>query len=175
VNTGQTFFSIGALTLLSLIVLRVNTSILYSDVVLQESKNGILANSIAVSIIEKASKKFFDEKTILGPPNEGVGTGGLTPRPKLGLESGETTLEDFNDFDDFNNYVQQDTFYSSIVFYSKCNVCYVNPANPDVESSNATWHKKLTVTTYSESIGNNAETTTDTFKLSTIYSYWYFQ
>ncbi|HEY6905873.1 MAG TPA: hypothetical protein VI230_00310, partial [Ignavibacteriaceae bacterium] len=62
-NTGQMLFAIGALTLLSFIVLRVNSNILYSDIVLQDSKDGILANSVGVSLMEKATRKFFDENT----------------------------------------------------------------------------------------------------------------
>ena len=62
-NTGQSLFSIGALLLLSLTVLRVNNNILLTDEVLYDSKFGIIANSIATSIIEKATTKFFDAKT----------------------------------------------------------------------------------------------------------------
>ena len=46
-NLGQMFFAIGALNLLSFIILRVNSNIIFSDVVLQNSKDGILANSVA--------------------------------------------------------------------------------------------------------------------------------
>ena len=46
-NTGQSLFSIGALLLLSLTVLRVNNSILITDGILQDSKLGVLATSIA--------------------------------------------------------------------------------------------------------------------------------
>lgn len=169
-NTGQMLFAIGALTLLSFIVLRVNSNILYSDIVLQDSKDGILANSVGVSLMEKATRKFFDENTMTGP----VPIGNLTNIVKLGAETGETNPDTFDDFDDFNNYAEQDTFYGSIVFYSNCKVCYVEPANPDAASNQRTWHKKLTITTYSRSI-NGAVEPTDTFTLSTIYSYWYFQ
>jgi len=170
-NTGQMLFAIGALTLLSFIVLRVNSNILYSDIVLQDSKDGILANSIAASIVEKASRKFFDDNTTTGP----VPIGNLTPIVKLGPESGETGPDTFNDFDDFNNYAQQDTFYGSMIFYSKCKVCYVKPDNPDSPSNQRTWNKKLSIETYSRAMNGDPGVLTDTFKLSTIYSYWYFQ
>ena len=55
-NTGQSLLSIGALFLLSLTVLRVNNSILTTDSVMQDTKFGILATSLATSLIEQARK-----------------------------------------------------------------------------------------------------------------------
>jgi hypothetical protein len=172
-NTFQSFFSIGALFILSLIVLRVNNSILFSDTVLYDSKYGILANSIATSIVEKATRKFFDENTVLGP----VPSGNLTNPNFFGPDDDETPPDECNDFDDFHGYTQKDTLYGSVVFYSDCSVVYVDPSNPDgkVPGNSRSWHKKLTVKTYWKNVGVNEPIPTDTFKVSTIYSYWYFQ
>lgn len=63
-NTGQSLFTIGALLLLSLTVLRVNNSILVTDNILQDSKLGVLATSVATSVMEEASKKAFDESSV---------------------------------------------------------------------------------------------------------------
>ncbi|MCG6913762.1 hypothetical protein LJE86_07575, partial [bacterium BMS3Abin03] len=63
-NTGQSLLTIGALLILSLTVLRVNNSILVTDNILQDSKLGVLATSVATSLMEEASKKAFDEGSV---------------------------------------------------------------------------------------------------------------
>jgi MSHA pilin protein MshD len=168
-NTGQSILSIGALLILSLSVLRVNNKILITDEVLIDSKIGILANSIAVSLIEKANRKYFDEKTKYGPP---ASVSDLTT--SLGPGGPEYDPESFNDFDDFNGWNQEDTFFGSVIFHTECEVYYVNPTNPDVKVTGPTWHKKLTVKTYHRMLGEPEGTPSDTFRLSTLYSYWYF-
>lgn len=55
-NTGQSLFSIGALLILSLTVLKMNNFILANDSVMQDSKLAILGISLATSLIEEASK-----------------------------------------------------------------------------------------------------------------------
>ncbi len=171
-NTGQSLFAIGAMLLLSLTILRVNNNILLTDTIMIDSKFGIIANSIATSLIESATEKFFDAKTKEGPCLQSA----LTYPPQK--ESGETDPDNFDDFDDFNNYTQTDTV-SSVVFYSRCKVSYVNPAADSPNSLNndvttRTWNKKLSVSVTwrqnDETIGFSA----DTVKQSTIYSYWYF-
>ena len=69
-NTGQSLLSIGALLLLSVTVLRVNNNILTTDTVIQDSKFGILATSLATSVIEKANKKAFDANTAEDPVSD---------------------------------------------------------------------------------------------------------
>jgi len=56
-NTGQSLFSIGAILLLSLTILRVNNSILITDSIMQDSKLGVLAISLAINIIGKYEVK----------------------------------------------------------------------------------------------------------------------
>ena len=169
-NTGQQLFSIGALLLLSLTVLRVNNSILLTDEVLYDSKFGIIANSIATSIIEKATTKFYDEKTATGPVEH---LANLTVN--LRAESGETNPDNFNDFDDFNNYTDRDTFFTNLFFNYRCEVCYIDANDLDHSVINPTWHKKLTVYVTWNQNGENTGVVADTIKQSVIYSYWYFR
>jgi hypothetical protein len=169
-NTGQSLLSIGALFLLTLTVLRVNNSILVTDSIMQESKFGILATSLATSLIEKASKKAFDAKTY-GDAVSNLSE--LTSPSGLGPGSGESAPDSCNDFDDFNGYVDSVTNLPSAVFYLKSEVCYVNPGNPDGKLNTQSWHKKMTVTVTSSNLNNRNER--DTLRLSTIYSYWYFR
>lgn len=171
-NTGQTLFAIGAMLLLSLTVLRINNNILLTDSMLIDSKYGIIANSIATSLIESATEKFFDANTKEGP----CLLTALTYPPNK--ESGETNPSNFDDFDDFNDYTQTDTI-NSVVFYTKCKVAYIdpNPGDPgslDNVVSARTWNKKISVDVTWRMNDQIIGVTSDTVKQSTIYSYWYF-
>jgi hypothetical protein len=163
-NTGQSLITIAAMLLLSLTVLRVNSSLLGTDTVLYDTKFGVLAVSLATSVIEEANKKPFDDAGI-GDAISNLNS--LTAPGSLGPSAGEV-YPNFDDFDDFNGYTKHITDLPSAVFDVSCQVCYINPANPDVASGSRTWHKKITVTVTSPSM-------TDTFRLSSIYSYWYFR
>lgn len=169
-NTGQSLLSLGALFLLSLTVLRVNNTILSTESVMQDSKFGVLATSLATSLIEKASNKAFDANTDGNPVSnlsELTGVGGLGPG------SGENPPDNCNDFDDFNGYTATVSNLPSAVFNVSCEVCYVNPTTPNINANVPTWHKKMTVTVTSENMGNQFQR--DTLRLSTIYSYWTFR
>jgi len=162
-NTGQSLFSIGALLLLSFIVLRVNNTILATDSTLQDSKLGVLAVSLATSLIEEASKKAFDDITV---DDAIFDTDLLTSPNSLGPGAGETP-DTYNDFDDYNGYTKQDTV-NSIDYQLRCQVNYVKPDNIDGIIMQKTWHKKITVLVTSSLMN-------DTLSFSTIYSYWHFR
>ena len=163
-NTGQMLMTIGAMILLSTLILRVNNNFGTNTTTVYNSKFAILAASIGNSIIEEASGKSFDEETFNSPAKK---LSDLTQPDELGPESGET-YPDFNDVDDYNGYTKIDSTMPSAVFKISCTVVYVNPATPDVTSKNArTWTKKISVTITSPSM-------TDTVKLSSLYSYWVF-
>jgi MSHA pilin protein MshD len=165
-NTGQSLFSIGALLILSLTVLKMNNFILANDTVMQDSKLGILAVSLATSLIEEASKKSFDANTV---ENEVSACSLLTNYP-LGRGTGE--IEDssitFNDFDDYDGYEYHYDYLPSAEYDLKCSVYYVSPSNPEVKVGYRTWHKKMDIIVSSESMS-------DTVKMSTVYSYWHFR
>ena len=59
-NTGQSMLAIGAIILLSTVVLRVNNSFLTTNEIMMDSKFGVLGISLAQSVIEEASSKSFD-------------------------------------------------------------------------------------------------------------------
>lgn len=162
-NTGQSLLSIGALILLSTVVLRVNTGLLTTKEVMNESKFGVLAVSLAQSIIEEASNKAFDASTVGNPVYD---QSLLTSVAGLGPSSSEH-YPNFNDFDDFNDYTKDVTNLPSANFHISCSVFYVDPNTPNVASGNKTWNKKIVVTVTSPS-------SKDTVRLSSIFSYWYF-
>lgn len=165
-NTGQSLFSIGALLLLSMTVLKMNNFILVNDTVMQDSKLGILAVSLATSLIEEASKKAFDANTV----DAEVSDFNLLTNYPLGRGVGEIedSSQTFNDFDDYEAYEYHYDYLPSAEYDLKCTVYYVEPTNPQQKVAYRTWHKKMEITVTSESMR-------DTIKLSTIYSYWHFR
>ena len=160
-NSGQMLLALGAMALLSFLVLRVNGSQLTSEDRMQNTKYGLLAVSLASSVLEDANKKAFDNNTI---NNSVSATTGLTASTSLGPESGEV-YDTYDDVDDYHNYSRLDTTMPSAAFFVKCSVCYVNPATPDISSSAQTWHKKITVQVTSKAMQ-------DTVRLSQVFSYW---
>ena len=160
-NLGESLLAIGAIILLSILVLSTNSTIFSTGNSLNESKFDILATSVGTSIIEEASNKAFDENTIDTTASK---TSDLTL--KLGPE-GETR-HNFDDFDDYNDYIGSDSTMPSAIFDYRCKVEYVISGNPEKLSGGRSWDKKLTVYVTSNSMS-------DTVKLSTVFSYWYFR
>ena len=163
-NTGQMLLTLGALVLLSVIILRVNNNAVTTNSVLLDTKFGVLAVSLATSIIEEANKKAFDAVT----DGDAITDISLLTSPYgLGPASGET-YENFNDFDDFDRYTKYVTNIPSAEFKVYCLVHYVNPTYLNDSTTTRTWHKKITVEVTSPSMA-------DTVRLSSLYSYWYFR
>ncbi|MCH7772180.1 MAG: hypothetical protein IIA49_14400 [Bacteroidetes bacterium] len=163
-NTGQMMLTIGALILLSTLMLRVNTNNLQTDTIRAEAQYGVIATSIITSIIEEAKSLAFDTKT---DTNTVTTTSQLTPASNLGPGNGET-YETFNDFDDFDGYTRVDSSMPSAVFEVYCEVYYIHPSNLKVKYNSRTWHKKIVIQVSSPFMK-------DTITQSSIYSYWYFR
>ena len=166
-NTGQTMLTLLAMMLLTLLSVRMNSSVLQTQETMQNSKFGLAAISLATSIIENANKLAFDEVTI---DSSLTSTSGLTSIGQLGVDGVEHANKppDFNDFDDYNNFVYDEKALASANYNISCSVCYVNPTTPNVAATSPTFNKKLTVSVSSVSMQ-------DTVRISTIFSYWYFR
>ncbi len=161
-NTGQTLITLGAMMLLSIVVLNVNNNFNNTSSYLMNSKFNILAISLATSIIEEATGLAFDSAT---NNNTVTSTSSLS---SIGPEAGET-YTNFNDFDDFDGLVKIDSTMPSAIFKIECEVDYINPANPNIAiTPTKNWHKKINVLVTSQSME-------DTIRMSSIYSYFYFR
>jgi len=158
--------TLGAMMLLSTIMLRVNTANLTNESIRDDAQFGVLATSIATSIIEEAQSKAFDEKT---------DTMNVTARTQLtsvlGPETGETE-DTFDDFDDYNGFTKRDSTMPSATFDISCQVVYVEPGNILGSTSNRTWNKKLIVTITRPV---SADSSVLALKTASIFSYWYFR
>jgi len=149
-------------------VLTVNKMYNDHEDILRQTEVGIHAVSLATSLIEEASGKSFDEKTV----NDAV-TLSTSLSSQLGPEAGETTTPsstvNFNDFDDYNGLVMGLVVANVDSFMLKAAVTYVDTLAPDAAVSNKrTWYKKLTVSVRGAAM-------TDTIKMSYIYSYFNFR
>ena len=164
-NTGQMLITIGALMLLSVVILRVNTNFLGTSVLMMETKQGILAVSLGTSILEDATGKAFDQNT------DTAAVTSVSQLSTLGPEFGEDHVTKFNDFDDYDGYVVVDSTLPSAHFVAICSVDYVADGNPESVSASKTWNKRLTVRVTTDETGSLQ----DTVILSTVYSYFYFR
>jgi hypothetical protein len=166
-STGQMMLSLGAMMLLSLVVLRQTGDSLETSDAILGSKIEIMAASEASSMLERISALSFDQHT-----RDSTFTGNLsqlTPPGALGPEPGEDSLYKFNDIDDFNAYSTVDSTMLGD-FSISCKVGYADPSNPDADNiSYPTWHKKVTVVVHGPSTAMK-----DSIQFSTIVSYWYF-
>ena len=170
-NTGQMMITLGAVILLSTLVLRVNGSQLITQDSMQNNKFGILAVSLATSVIEEASEKAFDEastsnfvssKTALTNKHDFGPEPGLNPDSTWEILD---SLETYDDFDDYHNYTNRDSTMPSAIFDISCQVNYVNPSDPNFICLTNSWHKMITVTVSSPFMQ-------DTVKMSKVFSYW---
>lgn len=174
-NTGQMMLTIGAIFLLSMVILTTNRGLITTNTTMIDNRYGILAVSLATSTIERATGKAFDQNTDTLAVNS---ISSLTNINALGIDAGESRnfSEDFNDFDDYNCYKttpKVDTLNfegtnRKIIFNTFCKVDYVNPNSPNTISSQKTWHKRIIVSVIASGM-------TDTIKMSSVYSYWYFR
>jgi hypothetical protein len=170
----QMFLALGAVILLSIVIMNTNKNSLHTEDVMYDSNFGITATSIASSIIEDASKKSFDNNFYYAvhpdsPATKVTNANDFTPPADLGIDSGEDINDPttFNDFDDYNNYTAVDSTMPSAIFNISCRVYYVNSNNLDGISMSPDFHKKISVKVWSVSMK-------DTIVMSSIYSYWNF-
>jgi hypothetical protein len=164
----QMILALGAMILLTILIMNVNKNSLSVEDVMYDSNFGITATSIASSVIEDASKKRFDNIFYVDS-NTVYDVNDFTPAADLGVDSGEviTDPKTFNDFDDYDNYATVDSTMPSAVFNVLCKVNYVNDTALDDSTNAQTFHKKITVKVWSRSMR-------DTMRMSSIYSYWNF-
>jgi hypothetical protein len=168
-SSGQTLMAIGALILLSVVILSGNRRMNDNEEYLLKTRFGLEATAIATSLIEEASQLAFDEQSWDTTKIEKVPSDFTLPY-YLGPDAGETGFDTFDDFDDFNKWGKTDTTQQNI-YKILCTVGYVDAGptavNLDSYSSSRTLYKKLDVTITSP-------ITNDTLELSYIHGFWFF-
>ena len=142
-NTTNSFLSIGALLLFSLVSLNFNSTVLSNTTVEVENKVYLTAFSLADDLIEEIKQKAFDEQTVEW---KAIPAEKLSPSSAFGpVDPGESTVNTFDDIDDYHGY-QKAVSLPHVENYSVMStVDYVSATDPDVNSSTQTYFKRITV------------------------------
>ena len=184
-NLGQMMMVVAAMSILGILVLNTNSTVLETNDTQNLSEFGINAISLATSLVEEANGKMFDEVISDSTTPELSNPISLSSVANLGpdgAESYRTTGSDFDDFDDFDGLVlvYKSPLDSSATpgatkefvipgirakYLVHTRVDYVAATNLNVSSASPTWHKRITVTVTSPAIK-------DTLVYPAIMSYW---
>lgn len=140
--SGQNILVIGALSILTLLIISFYTSEGSKYTMTLDNEAIIAATGLGQSVIEKLSAKPFDEKVInsyFEVPDS------LTSASDLGAEEDETDIQFFDDLDDFNEYSITDSLLRMGKFNIHVVVNYVNKDKPDSAVNVRTFYKLATV------------------------------
>ncbi len=151
---GNLLITIGALAILSLLILTVNNNILNNDVSITESEIVITGVSLAQSLIDEIKTKSFDQVEISGTinsPNDltstlGPETGENISMPDTSSSQAFASLTTYNDIDDYNGYSRLVNTDIAENFMLNCQVEYVSVSNPNSVSGSRTYCKRITIT-----------------------------
>lgn len=140
-NGVQMMLVLGALTLLSVLVLTLNRAKLFSDQQVSNAEYVMAATAVGQTLINEISTKDFDAATASDPDAD---VSSFTGPRSLGHGWWES-YPHFNDVDDFNRYTTTVSTPRAGVFRLSCSVQYVEPSNPDHPVKHRTRTKRVTV------------------------------
>jgi len=176
-GTGQMMLTIGALALLSLAILNLNSNINNNDISLAQNRYRLEALSLITSYLEQATMYFFDEASTDTASAKLLTD--FTPAKDLGLEGLDSTQID--DFDDFHNMTIIDTGLSGVIYKVMFKVDYVQIVGDSIKpSGNREWNKRMTISVtdnYPEPLlykNVTGDKVRDTLTVSFVNSYWFY-
>lgn len=137
----QSFLSIGAITLLSLISLRFNEAVMQNSSIEIENKVYLTAFSLADDLIEEIKEKAFDATTVAFPTTDPLT---LTPPANLGVDASDV-YPDYDDVDDYNGYARTISAPHAEDYQVSCTVWYVDAADQSQFSNKQTFYKRAEV------------------------------
>jgi hypothetical protein len=140
-NGVQMMLVLGALTLLSILVLTLNRAKLFSDQQMSNAEYVMAATAVGQTLINEISTKSYDAATA---GDEDAEVSSFTAPGGLGAGWWES-YPNFNDVDDYNRFSTTVSTPRAGDFGLSCRVQYVNPANPDVPVNTRTRTKRVTV------------------------------
>jgi hypothetical protein len=154
-HTGQMLTVLGALALLSLVSLSINTMIVGKTTTMLDAEAQLNAISIAQTMIDEIMIKNFDAATASGKVYNAAD---LTAAGGLGCSGAENSavprpdtypyksVAGYNDVDDYHRYTRIAVTPRMGNFIVTDTVYYVFESNPDAYSSDQTFFKKVVVT-----------------------------
>lgn len=148
---------IGAFTLLSIITVAINSTLMSTSGTGLEMETSLNALSTAQTMLDEILAKEFDQNTTWG--HRVYDYASMTSPAFLGPEGSEKnfTIDStkvggyysawrFNDIDDYNGYIRASVNPRLGWFRVSVQVYYVDEFTPTVKSSTKTWQKKIVVT-----------------------------
>jgi len=154
-HTGQMLTVLGALALLSLVSLSINTMIVGKTTVMLDAEAQLNAISIAQTMIDEIMTKSYDAATVdkkIYNADDFTSPGGLgcSSTEKSAVSTPDsypyTSVAGYNDVDDYNNYTRQAATPRMGKFLVTDTVYYVFESDPNVKASVPTFFKKVVVT-----------------------------
>lgn len=154
-HTGQMMMVLGALALLSLVSLSINTMIIGKTTTMLDAEGQLNAISIAQSMIDEVMQKQYDAATVSAKVYNAAN---FTGAGSLGCNGGEASavpLPDtypykspvgYNDVDDYHRYRRIVSTPRMGNFDVRDSVWYVVETNPDQRSTTPTFFKRVKVT-----------------------------
>jgi|GEM_PF-557052 len=184
-TTGQTILAMGALVLLTTIMLNFYRIFSHSWDTVDGTQMGIDATTIATSIFEMAHGLAFDAATDTMTVSVDNKDQWLTAPASLGPETFpiiEDTLTKFNDFDDFNLYssnynnppLRIDAGANGI-YKADFHVYYVQPDDVNVQVWERTFTKRMDIEVWRSEPPPPAGADIDTVRMFTVMGYFTFQ
>jgi hypothetical protein len=146
---------LGALALLSLVSLSINTMIVGKTTTMLDAEGQLNAISIAQSMIDEVMQKSFDAATVSAKVFDAsdfnaVGSLGCSPSEASVVSQPDTypfkSVNGYNDVDDYHRYRRIVSTPRMGNFDVRDSVCYAVEANPDQKASTQTFFKRVTVT-----------------------------
>ncbi len=162
-NTGQILLVIGALTLLSIVSLSVNTLIVSKTTTILQAEAELTAISIAQSMLDEVKTKYFDQRVAydsvkvfnpsfftapasFGPSGAEAVKVPLPEPPDTVVPYKSMKKSNYDDVDDYHNYRRFYYSHALGLFTVVDTVFYVLESNPDQVSGTQTFVKKIVVT-----------------------------
>jgi hypothetical protein len=146
----QMMLVLGAMTLLSILVLTMNRAKLFSDEQMSQAEYVMAATAVGQTLINDISTKAFDAATAADDYAE---VSSFTSPGGLGHGSWES-YPNFNDVDDYNRLSTVVSTPRAGDFRVGCRVTYVNPAQPNTPVNYRTRTKRIVVTMQSMFLEN---------------------
>lgn len=154
-HTGQMLTVLGALALLSLVSLSINTMIVGKTTTMLDAEAQLNAISISQSMIDEVMQKSYDAATASAKV---YNAGSFTGAGSLGCSGSEASIvtqpdtypfksaNGYNDVDDYHRYRRTVSTPRMGDFDVRDSVWYVVESNPDMKSSTQTFFKRVKVT-----------------------------
>jgi len=162
--SSETLLTIGALVLLSIFTLSLNSHMVQDHTAIYQSEQYIEAMGAAQRYIEEAEALKFDEN------KSATAIASFTSSLSFGPDSNES-YGSFDDVDDFNGFTVVDSLTNSIPFTVNISVYYVDPNNSFNSTSSNTYFKEMSVTISSEAF---AGAVGQSILLKKLFAYHYF-